>query len=132
MVADRDYFVGPIMFSWNQLPNSVPLPVITSNPANITSTFGSAAAMSVQFASTFPATVQWYHNGQAISGATQTNLVWSQLKLTDLGTYQVRVSTSYWTVYSDMADIQFNSEGLSTVAARHKLFDAISSGLIGK
>ena len=132
MVGTRDGFAAPIMLNWKNLPSAVPMPVITAGPTNLTTTFGSAATLSVRFTSQIPATVQWYHNGQAIAGATQTNLVWSQLGLNNLGTYQVSVTTPLWTVFSQPADIQFNSEGLTTVVAQHKLSDAVNTGLVGK
>jgi hypothetical protein len=88
--------------------------------------------MCVQFQSAAPLTIQWYLNGQPIPGANQNCLQWSQLTVADLGTYQVSLSSPDWTWSLSPVEIQFNTEGLTTVAARNKLFDSINSALIGK
>ena len=132
MIGDRDFRGAPLMFSWNEVPSVNPLPTIVSSPTNITTTFGSSASMSVQFQSTLPTTIQWYHNGQLMAGASQNSLQWTQLALTDLGTYQAVLTSSQWVYPLPPVEIQFNSEGLSTVAARPKLSDAVTSGLIGQ
>lgn len=133
MVAARNYGGGPLALSWSLTPGASPLPVITASPTNITTTIGSPATLSVQFSSTLPVTIQWYHNGLPISGATQKTLQWTQLKLTDLGSYQACLtSANNWVLNLAPVEIQFNSEGLSSVSARNKLTDAVNSGLVGQ
>ena len=93
---------------------------------------GSAAAVfTATIWGTPPLDIQWYHNGQPIAGANQSCLQWTQLTVADLGTYQVSLSSTAWTWYLDPVEIQFNSEGLNTVAARNKLFDSNNAALIG-
>jgi hypothetical protein len=133
MVAARNYGGGPLAFNWSLTSGKAPFPTITASPTNLTSTLGSPASLSVQFNSQVPATIRWYHNGLPITGATQNTLQWSQLKLSDLGTYQVSLTaTNNWVVNLDPVDIQFNSEGLGSVGARNKLTDAVNSGLVGQ
>jgi hypothetical protein len=132
MIAARDFRTAPLLFTWNQAPLVAPLPIITASPTNITTSFGSAAGLSVQFTSTVPTTVQWYHNGQAMAGATNKFLQWPQLALANLGTYQPVLSSASWVYQLTPVEIQFNSEGLSKVAARKKLADAVGTGLVGQ
>lgn len=132
MIAARNYSAAPILFSWNQSPLVAPLPVITAGPTNITTSFGSGAGLSVQYTSTVPTTIQWYHNGQLLTGATQNSLQWSQLGLADLGTYQAVLNSAQWVYQLAPVEIQFNTEGLSKVAACKKLADAVGTGLIGQ
>ena len=131
-VGSRDRDGGSILLSWALNAPIYSLPTITSSPTNITTKVGTAASMCVQFQSAAPLTIQWYLNGQPIPGANQNCLQWSQLTVADLGTYQVSLSSPDWTWSLSPVEIQFNTEGLTTVAARNKLFDSINSALIGK
>lgn len=132
LIAARDYRAAPILFSWNQAPTVAPLPTITASPTNITTSFGAAAGLSITFTSSVPTSVQWYHNGQAMAGATHNFLQWPQLALADLGIYQVVLTSAQWVYQLGPVEIQFNSEGLAKVAARKKLADAVGTGLIGQ
>ena len=131
-VGSRDKDGGIILLSWMLDPPTYLLPTITASPTNITTTAGAPASLSVQFTSSVSLAVQWYHNDQPISGATQNTLPLSQLTVADLGSYQVSLSSPAWTLQLAPVEIQFNSEGLTTVAARHKLSDAATVGLIGR
>ncbi len=132
MIAARNYGTAPILFNWNQSPLVVALPVITASPTNITTLLGSAAGLSVQYTATVPTTVQWYHNGQLMTGAAQNSLQWSQLSLADLGTYQAVLNSAQWVYQLAPVEIQFNTEGLAKVAARKKLAEAVGTGLLGQ
>ena len=131
-VGSRGNDGGIILLSWMLDPPTYLLPTITASPTNITTTAGAPASLSVQFTSSVPLAIQWYHNGQPISGATQNSLQWSQMTVADLGSYQVSLSSPVWTWQLAPVEIQFNSEGSTTVAARHKLSDAATVGLIGR
>jgi hypothetical protein len=131
-VASRDPAGGgAILLQWQVEGTGFSLPTILSRPTNLTTKPGASASLCVQFQSSTTMTVQWYHNGVAIPGANQTCLQWSQLTVDDLGTYEVSLSSPDWTWLLDPAEIQFNSEGVTTVAARNKLFDSINSALVG-
>jgi hypothetical protein len=132
MIAARNYSTAPLLFSWNQAPLVPSLPIITASPTNITTTFGSPAALSFQFTSTVPTSIQWYRNGLPLAGATNKFLQWPQLALADLGTYQPVLTSAQWVYQLNPVEIQFNTEGLSKVAARKKLADAVGTGLIGQ
>ena len=92
---------------------------------------GAPAALCVQFQSAKPLTIQWYRNGLAIPGATQACLQWPQLTVADLGIYEVALASPEWTHFLKPVEIQFNSEGIPTTAARNKLHNAMIWGLIG-
>lgn len=130
-VASLDKDGGAIVLGWTLNAPVYSLPTILSRPVDVTAKLGATASLCVQFQSAAPLTVQWHHNGQPILGATQNCLQWSQLAVGDLGEYQVSLSTPDWTWYLDPVEIQFNSEGLTTVAARNKLLKSIDSALIG-
>jgi hypothetical protein len=131
MIGARDYRAAPILFSWNLAPAVTALPTITASPTNITTTPGSPASLSLQFQSTLPTAIQWFHNGQLMAGAAQNSLQWAQLSPADLGSYQAVLTSAQWVYQLPPVEIQFNTEGLARVAARKKLADAIGTGLMG-
>ena len=129
-VGSLDKDGGPMLLGWSLLATAFQLPTIVSPATNVTTLPGGAASFGVTFQSATPVTVQWYHNGLAIPGATnqtstapglRTSLSWSQLTVADLGSYQVALTSSYWTKFLDPVEIQFNSQGIATAGARHKL-----------
>jgi hypothetical protein len=122
---------GAILLQWQLAGAEFSLPTILSLPTNVTTTPGASASLCVQYQSSTSLTVQWYHNGVAIPGANQTCLLRSQLTVDDLGSYQASLASPQWTWFLEPVEIQFNSEGISTVGARKKLFDSIDSPLIG-
>ena len=126
-VGSLDEDGGDVLFGWILDTNVQALPTITSKPTDITALPGAAASLCVQFTSSGPMTIQWYRNGQLIPGANQNCLQWSSLTTADLGTYRVSFTSAYWTLNLKPVEIQFNSEGLTTVAARNKLVYAKDS-----
>lgn len=131
-VGSLDADGGDILFGWMLNSNVQPLPTILSKPTDLTVLPGAAASLCVQYQSSAPVTIQWYHNDQPIPGANQPCLQWTQLTVADLGKYQVVFSSPNWTWELKPVEIQFNSEGLTTVAARNKLVYSINSSLVGK
>lgn len=132
-VGSLDKDGGDIMLSWNVASMAYVLPMIITQPTNVTTIPGSPATLSLQFSSPTPVTVQWYHNGVAIPGAnTQTvlptgiitSIVSPNLTEADLGIYEVSLSTPAWNWFSKPVEIQFNSQGSPAACARNKLFDA--------
>ena len=130
-VASRAPVGADIVLSWALNAPAYALPTITTSPSNITTKAGAPASLCVQFQSTTSLTIQWYHNGEPILGATQNCLQWSQLTVADVGSYEVALTSADWTWFLEPVEIQFNSERLTNVAARKKLFDSIYSALIG-
>ena len=76
--------------------------------------------------------MKWHRNGQLIAGANQKCLPLTNLTVADLGSYEVELSTADWTWTLKPVEIQFNSEGLTTVGARNKLVDSVGAALIGQ
>lgn len=125
-VGSLDQDGGAFLLSWSMLPPTYPWPTSVVQPTNVTTLPGGAATLSVQFQSATPLTIQWYRNGLVIPGANQTSLNWAQLTEADLGIYHVALSSPTWTWYLKPAEIQFNSQGITTAGARNKLFQALA------
>lgn len=131
-LGSLDHDGGAILLSWSMLLPTFPWPTNVIQLTNVTTLPGGAATLTVQFTSASPLTVQWYHNGLAMPGATnqtsvtagtKTTLSWSQLTEADLGVYQVALSSPLWTWFLNPAEIQFNSQGIPTAGARNKFSD---------
>lgn len=67
---------------------------ITSQSGNLAHTEGDKAEFSVTATGTGPLSYQWFVNGSAISGATAASYNINDLKLTDAGSYYVKVSNA--------------------------------------
>jgi uncharacterized delta-60 repeat protein len=75
-------------------------PAITQQPGNVNGSLGGALVLRV-VATGLPApTYQWYRNGSALSGATESELRLRNLTASDAGTYTVRVSNTAGSVTS--------------------------------
>ena len=75
--------------------------VIVGQPKGIGGRPGTNAVLSVAAAGSLPIRYQWFKDGTAISGATNPNLILSNLRLADDGQYQVQVSDPISSVFSD-------------------------------
>ncbi len=84
-------------------PNSAP--VVTRAPANVTTTAGNSATLSVTFTGTPAPTFQWLKNGTPISGATSASLVLGNVSGTDAGSYTVTLTNSLGTTTSAAATV---------------------------
>ena len=67
------------------------LPVITRQPKSVRAIIGEEATFEVQVDGPGPWSCQWYHNGQAIDGATQPKLMVPVDSEESLGNYQMDV-----------------------------------------
>lgn len=72
----------------------VSLPIIPTQPQNLTADVGINASLSIPLVQGTSYTYQWYKNGQLVVGGGSNTLFFSPLTLTDAGTYYVRVSNA--------------------------------------
>ena len=108
------------LFRWRQLSNSGTnydhwaldnvvigtgsmAPKIVMDPQSQNVAVGDPASLSVAAVGTPPLSYQWLLNGTNINGATASSLVWTNIQLTDAGTYSVLVSNSVGTAMSSNA-----------------------------
>jgi alpha-tubulin suppressor-like RCC1 family protein len=83
------------------------LPVITTEPKNITINAGQDATIFVA-ATNFPYQSQWLFNGQPISGSNQNSLVLRGVSGSQAGAYQVVLTNRAGTVTSAVATLTVN------------------------
>ena len=108
------------LFRWRQLSNSGTnyehwaldnvivgtgsmAPKIVMDPQSQNVAVGDPASLSVAAVGTPPLSYQWLLNGTNIDGATASSLVWTNIQLTNAGTYSVLVSNNLGTVLSSNA-----------------------------
>ena len=87
---------------------------ILSQPCGDTVPVGGYYNFSVVGAGTPPLTYQWYLNGLAITGDTNSNLMLTNVLTTDAGTYTVRVqnqSSTAWSLPAILTVVQTNTGG---------------------
>src|SRR5207302_5021886 len=70
-------------------------PVITNQPTSMTVAAGSAATFTVSVSGPGPFTYQWFFNGVAISGATNSTLTVGSLSAANQGVYTVIVRNGF-------------------------------------
>jgi hypothetical protein len=118
---------GTVVFNWSLAPTESRIPVITQPPQDTTVSLGGAAELSVSFVSSGPVAVQWYRNGQALKGATESILALANLSATHVGQYLARLKVGNEEVFSQPAELQINTEGWLTASAENKQADAASA-----
>jgi hypothetical protein len=90
--------VGIAATSTNQAP------VFTQQPQNQAMIRGQTATFSVAVTGSDPLTMQWYHNGFALNGATNSMLKLISVSELDEGSYAVRASNQSGWVMSESAE----------------------------
>ncbi|HWA09944.1 MAG TPA: immunoglobulin domain-containing protein [Opitutaceae bacterium] len=78
-------------------------PVITTQPASQTATFGSAVSFTVAASGTPAPSFQWYRNNSPIGGATGATLSLSNVQAPDAGSYTVTATNSAGSATSSAA-----------------------------
>jgi hypothetical protein len=78
-------------------------PKIVMDPQSQNAAAGDPASLSVAAVGTPPLNYQWFLNGTNINGATASSLVWTNVQLTDAGSYSVLVSNSVGSTTSSNA-----------------------------
>ncbi len=87
------------------------VPTITTQPASQSSTAGSTVTFSVVASGPAPLTYQWYFDGAAISGATDSSLTLPGITSANAGSYDVVVTDSVGSVMSSIVTLTVASSG---------------------
>ncbi|HEV2210475.1 MAG TPA: LamG-like jellyroll fold domain-containing protein [Verrucomicrobiae bacterium] len=93
------------------------LPVITSQPTNVTVTAGQTAAFTVAATGTGSLSYQWQFNGQPLTNQTSTALMLADVQLSDAGNYAVLVSDAAGSVLSSNAVLTVLSNTTNCIPA---------------
>lgn len=80
-------------------------PAITTQPQPLALSVGGSGTISVVSSGSAPLSFQWFRNGNALSGKTDTSLSFSNAQIADSGAYTVRVTNSAGSVLSGTATI---------------------------
>lgn len=97
-------FNGPTLSSNAVLTVNPDLPIITTQPTNITVTAGSSATFTVAATSVAPRSYFWSRNGSFIAGATDTTYTTNNVQVADSGAvFSCLVSNSTGTTLSSNA-----------------------------
>jgi hypothetical protein len=89
-------------------------PAITSQPTNEIVADGGTASFSVYASGTAPLTYQWALNGAAITGATNSSLVITNVQADQSGLYSVEVINAYGAAFSSNATLNAGSAPVIT------------------
>ena len=102
---------GDIVLSWNLVTSVPQIPMIVTQPADVTVTNGGTTNFSVSATCNTNLTYQWYYNDSlAIAGATNALLTVSNVGPTDVGLYRVEITSAAGpTVVSDEASLEIGS-----------------------
>lgn len=84
---------------------SVDLPLVPLNPTSQTIDLGTPAVFSVAASGSLPLRYQWFHNGTAIAGATNSGVIRHRTKTDDAGEYQVVVTNMFGATTSAVASL---------------------------
>ena len=127
---------GDIALNWNLLRSSGPPPIVLSVPNDQALQAGDTVTLSVNYQASKSVKLQWFLNNNDVVGADSATLVIPDFQATNVGLYTLRFSVSGGSggnirFFTQPIEIQINSEGLTNVLARDKLFDAEDSGLHG-
>lgn len=99
------------------LAQSPTAPTITTPPASVIVTAGTAATFSVVATGATPLRYQWYKNGNEVSRAESASLTLANPRLNDAAVYTVKVSNSAGSVVSSPASLTVNATtGVITTA----------------
>jgi uncharacterized delta-60 repeat protein len=105
------FAAGTFAQSWESFPFgltrlvSTVAPAITAQPQNQTATAGGSATFSVGVTPGLTAAYQWFLNGTAITGATNSTLVLTNITAANIGSYTVTVTTALGSVTSTAATL---------------------------
>gem|GEM_PF-3117064 len=86
-------------------------PSIANQPQSLSVVQGDSAMLLVSATGGQPLHYQWYMNGQPITGASQSNLVFAPVSLTHAGTYHVVVSNQFGVAASSNAVLNVLNHG---------------------
>ena len=118
---------GHFNFQWSLAPTTAQVPVVTTQPASQTVALGGSATFTVVSAPP-NATVQWYFNGQLLTGATNKVLSITNVDASSVGSYSAQVTSGGESAMSVAASLQINdSEGVvEPVLSADKMADVLA------
>lgn len=117
---------GEVVLNWNLEVTAQVLPVIVSQPNGQTVVPGGTAIFTVGATGT-DLSYQWFFNGQALAGATNSELVLEGVTEAQVGKYCVRVSNPYRSVNSQHArlELAWTESGSSRARTSGKFLEAV-------
>ncbi|MDB6123594.1 MAG: repeat containing protein [Pedosphaera sp.] len=87
-------------------------PIITVQPQNLAAVLGNLANLSVGVIGDSPLSYQWFFNGAAITGETNSTLARPNVQATDAGNYSVTIINPYGTNNSALVTLTVNIAAL--------------------
>jgi len=105
-------------------------PQITSQPVSLSVLIGSTVSFSVTAIGSAPLGYEWLFNGAPIAGASDTNLVLTNVQLTNTGTYAVVVSNWAGSVTSSPAALAVNVRPAITIPPQSQVAIAGSNATL--
>lgn len=128
-VTGFDNARGNIVLSWQLTPTQDQVPRIVQGPLDKTLNRFETLSLTVSTDLQTPIDAyQWHLNGQPIAGQTQSTLSLSNLDDADTGRYTVLLTSGSVALMSAPAEVQINTEGITTVTARDKMALSAFSG----
>jgi len=114
------------VLSWNLEVTAEQVPALLTQPQNQLVSLNGAAQFSVE-ATGANLTYQWFRDGQAVSGATSSNLVINPVRAVDVGGYVVQVNRGARFALSQPAQLQIVSAGEDEPLASDKFQDTVAA-----
>jgi len=96
-------------------------PSITSQPQSQTAIVGSNATFFVTATGAAPVVYQWLKNGTHINGPTNSSLAWTDVQLTNAGSYSVLITNAWGNVTSQLAILQVLTNGAPSIRINNQL-----------
>ncbi len=122
---------GNFVFEWELLVTATQLSYVTQQPLSTSLPLGGTLALTVNLSANQQSSpmVQWYFENDLIPGATATNLVINNVQAANVGLYRAHLrwdllGITLFGYFSQGADIQINTEGLTTVLAQNRQIDS--------
>jgi len=104
-----DYYFVIVTNNYGSVTSAItaynPVPVIVTQPVGGTNAPGTSIDLNVAANGIQPLAYQWYKNGVAIAGATNAELGYGYLRLSNTGSYSVVVTNIYGAVTSTVASL---------------------------
>ena len=103
-LALADYGNDPANWA-GAVPISSGMPIIISHPRSVAAYTGETVTFQVSSAGYEPLVYQWFSNDVALTGQTSSNLVLAELQPGQAANYQVLVTNTLGTAFSDAAEL---------------------------
>ncbi len=126
---DRALTGAEVQEAWTTgIPTPQPAaPTILVEPQDVNVYEGDAAMLSVWADGYFPLSYQWYKDGEALSGAVDSTLAFSNLQGSDTGGYTVAITNLSGAITSRVAQVTVNPYALATTGVVLK----VDFGIVG-